>query len=202
MAFDIGMIKAHYAALPGKIKQIREKLDRQLEKQEIMNAIKTESKSLMYYLKMDLSDRFYPAIGLAAMFLLLGWMDDDYSMNKIIGLAMAASAVSIYVHQNKLKNLTSSSEAVLTNLKSHRKIIKSEIKVEFIIGIIAMSFILACLIVPIWGGDQEALQFLIFGFFGGIILAAIVWRFSKYSLRNKLRRIEENIKSLKELEGA
>ena len=176
--------------------------DRQLEKQEIMNAIKTESKSLMYYLKMDLSDRFYPAIGLAAMFLLLGWMDDDYSMNKIIGLAMAASAVSIYVHQNKLKNLTSSSEAVLTNLKSHRKIIKSEIKVEFIIGIIAMSFILACLIVPIWGGDQEALQFLIFGFFGGIILAAIVWRFSKYSLRNKLRRIEENIKSLKELEGA
>lgn len=182
----------------------QKKFKEETDKQNIMEAIKLNSKSTISLLKKGLRQKLYWSIGITfALVVFMIFQRDNIEMIKLIGIAVGAyviGSVAMYISYRMIKE--DATADLLNAMKTNERQIKNVLRVEMIWGMIAFipSIIIGMLISQVQNGFTIAESFSNPSFLKSMLIGVTILVPFMYWLTNKMNDMAygKNLRQLKE----
>jgi len=182
-------------------KMSKEKFEnKNLEKQEIMNAIQSKSHFTIAELKKGLKIKVIFCSVFAFIFLVTTFLQKDdqiaFWYYLILSILYIAGSLFLYNRYQKMNNDFVNSNSLLENLKLNRATIKSALFIERIWGLLAIVLVLAFVFYK-QANKSSSVREVVANIFIFLIIIIIMWIIAelanKRKFGNKIKEIEENI---------
>ena len=182
-------------------KMSKEKFEnKNLEKQEIMNAIQSKSHFTIAELKKGLKIKVIFCSIFASIFLVTTFLQKDDQVSfwyyLILSILYIAGSLFLYNRYQKMNNDFVNSNSLLENLKLNRATIKSALFIERIWGLLAIVLVLAFVFYK-QANKSSSVREVVANIFIFLIIIIIMWIIAelanKRKFGNKIKEIEENI---------